>query len=181
VSTGATSAGIYPFLQASVATAGLIALTSREVGWSATAIVVAVGFAAGFMPLRREARTKHGPRGWAVAVLLGVVAFAAVRALIQTHLFQFSHVAAIAGAVAAVSEELFFRRFLYGWLSRWGVPVALFGSAVAFAAVHIPMYGLSALPIDFGAGLILGWQRWATGSWTAPAVTHVIANLLTLR
>jgi membrane protease YdiL (CAAX protease family) len=165
----------------SVAAAGLIALTSREVGWGATAIVVAVGCAAGVMPLGREARTTYGPRGWAIAVLLGGAAFAAVRVLIPAPLFQFSHASAIAGAVAAVSEELFFRRFLYGWLSRWGVPIALFGSAVAFAAVHVPLYGLSALPIDFGAGLILGWQRWATGGWTAPAVTHVVANLLTLR
>jgi hypothetical protein len=34
------------------------------------------------------------------------------------------------------------------------------------------------LPLDLAAGLIFGWQRRATGSWTAPAATHVIANLL---
>lgn len=181
MSTGTTSARIRPVLQVSVAVAGLIALTSREVGWGATAIVVAVGSAAAVMPHGAEARTQNGLRGWASVVLLGVVAFAAVRAAIHTPLFQFSHAAAIAGTVAAVSEELFFRRFLYGWLSRWGVPVALVGSAVAFAAVHVPLYGLSALPIDFAAGLLLGWQRWATGGWTAPAVTHVVANFLTLR
>jgi hypothetical protein len=33
------------------------------------------------------------------------------------------------------------------------------------------------MPIDFAAGLVLGWQRWATGTWTAPAATHVFANL----
>jgi hypothetical protein len=27
------------------------------------------------------------------------------------------------------------------------------------------------------AGLSLGWQRWATGSWRVPALTHVLANL----
>jgi membrane protease YdiL (CAAX protease family) len=114
------------------------------------------------------------------AVLLGALAFATVRAMIHTPLLRASPAAAVAGIVAAVSEELFFRRFLYGWLSRRSVPIALIGSAIAFAAVHVPLYGLSALPIDFGAGLILGWQRWATGGWTAPAVTHVFANLLTL-
>lgn len=181
MSTGARAARIHPLLQASVAAAGLIALTSREVGWGAIAIVVAVGCAAVAMPQVGEARAQDGLRGWAFVVLLGVVAFAVVRARIQTPLFQFSHAAAIAGAVAAVSEELFFRRFLYGWLLPWGVPIALVGSALAFAAVHGPQYGLFAVPIDFGAGLILGWQRWATGGWTAPAVTHVAANLLTLR
>jgi membrane protease YdiL (CAAX protease family) len=181
VSTSGTSARIFPLLQTSVAAAGLIALTSREVGWGATAIVVTVGGAAAAMPHGGKVRTQNGLRRWAFVVLLGVVAFATVRAIIQTPLLNFSHAAAIAGTVAAVSEEIFFRRFLYGWLSRWGVPIALVGSAVAFAAVHVPLYGLSALPIDFGAGLILGWQRWATGGWTAPAVTHVVANLLTLR
>ena len=24
-------------------------------------------------------------------------------------------------------------------------------------------------PVDLGAGLLFGWQRWASGSWTAPA------------
>jgi hypothetical protein len=28
------------------------------------------------------------------------------------------------------------------------------------------------------AGLVLGWQRWAAGTWTVPAVTHVLANLM---
>jgi hypothetical protein len=34
------------------------------------------------------------------------------------------------------------------------------------------------LPLDLAAGLLLGWQRATTGSWAAPAVTHVVANLL---
>ena len=66
--------------------------------------------------------------------------------------------------LAAVAEEALFRRVAYGWLARWGVPVAIVGSAV--------------LPVDLGAGLLLGWQRWATGTWTVPAVTHAAANVL---
>jgi hypothetical protein len=34
------------------------------------------------------------------------------------------------------------------------------------------------LPIDLAAGLVLSWQRWASGSWRVPAVTHVLANVL---
>ena len=49
---------------------------------------------------------------------------------------------------------------------------------VAFALVHLTVYGAWVLPIDLAAGLVLGWQRWATGSWRAPAVTHAFANLL---
>jgi hypothetical protein len=29
-----------------------------------------------------------------------------------------------------------------------------------------------------GAGLLFGWQRWASGTWTVPAATHAVANAL---
>ena len=32
--------------------------------------------------------------------------------------------------------------------------------------------------VDLGAGLLLSWQRWASGGWGAPAATHVVANLV---
>jgi membrane protease YdiL (CAAX protease family) len=47
-----------------------------------------------------------------------------------------------------------------------------------FALVHLPAYGLAAMPVDLGAALLLGWQRYASGRWTVPAVTHAVANLL---
>jgi membrane protease YdiL (CAAX protease family) len=58
------------------------------------------------------------------------------------------------------------------------VPVAIVGSAVAFALLHVPLYGVAVLPVDLGAGLLLSWQRWACGTWTVPAATHAAANLL---
>ena len=47
-----------------------------------------------------------------------------------------------------------------------------------FALVHLPAYGVVALPVDLGAGLLLSWQRWASGTWTVPAGTHAFANVL---
>jgi membrane protease YdiL (CAAX protease family) len=49
---------------------------------------------------------------------------------------------------------------------------------VAFAAIHVPVYGVAVLPIDTAAGLLLGWQRWMTGGWSASGLTHVAANLI---
>jgi membrane protease YdiL (CAAX protease family) len=86
--------------------------------------------------------------------------------------------AIVLNTMAAVSEEAFFRRFLYGSLVRFGAPLAMTISAVAFAVVHVPAYGVSAFWVDLGAGLLLSWQRWASGGWAAPAVTHVAANLM---
>jgi membrane protease YdiL (CAAX protease family) len=80
--------------------------------------------------------------------------------------------------LAAVAEEAFFRRLVYGALLAGGPALALTGSAVLFAAVHVTVYGLWVLPLDLAAGVLLGWQRRATGSWAVPAVTHAVANLL---
>jgi membrane protease YdiL (CAAX protease family) len=100
-------------------------------------------------------------------------------------------VALLLGVLAAVAEEALFRGALYGGIQRWaaraGRPrpfsaapaaLAIAGSAVAFALVHLPLYGPIAFPVDLGAGLLLGWQRWASGRWTVPAATHAAANLL---
>jgi membrane protease YdiL (CAAX protease family) len=79
---------------------------------------------------------------------------------------------------AAVAEEALFRRAAYGWLVGSGPAVAIIGSALLFAAVHVPLYGVAAFPVDVGAGLLLSWQRWASGTWIVPASTHAAANLL---
>jgi Type II CAAX prenyl endopeptidase Rce1-like len=79
---------------------------------------------------------------------------------------------------AAVAEEALFRRAAYGWLEGSGPLIAVAGSALLFAAIHVPLYGVAAFPLDLGAGLLLSWQRWASGTWTVPAGTHAAANLL---
>ena len=80
--------------------------------------------------------------------------------------------------LAAVAEEALFRRAAYGWLERSGPVIAVLGSALLFALVHVPLYGVAAFPVDLGAGLLLSWQRWASGTWTVPAATHTAANVL---
>ena len=86
--------------------------------------------------------------------------------------------AALLSVLAAVAEEALFRRAAYGWLERYGAAVAVAGSALLFALIHVPLYGGAAFPVDLGAGLLLSWQRWASGTWTVPAATHAAANLL---
>jgi membrane protease YdiL (CAAX protease family) len=80
--------------------------------------------------------------------------------------------------LAAVAEEALFRRVAYARLERFGAVVAIAGSALLFGLVHVPAYGLAALPVDVGAGLVFGWQRWASGTWTVPAATHAFANAM---
>jgi membrane protease YdiL (CAAX protease family) len=80
--------------------------------------------------------------------------------------------------LAAVAEEALFRRFVYAELARVSVALAVGGSALLFALVHLPVYGAASFPLDLGAGLLLSWQRWASGTWTVPAASHAAANLL---
>lgn len=85
--------------------------------------------------------------------------------------------------LAAIAEEAFFRRAMFGTIERaigwpWATVAALLTTAVLFAAIHVPLYGTAALPLDLGAGLLLSWQRSVSGSWLLPAATHVAFNLV---
>ena len=84
----------------------------------------------------------------------------------------------VLNTLAAVAEEAFFRRLTYDVLLPGGDALAVGGSALLFALVHVTVYGAWVLPVDLAAGLLLGWQRWASGSWPVPALTHVLANVL---
>lgn len=84
------------------------------------------------------------------------------------------------GILAAVAEEALLRRVAYSRLERFGAPIAVALTAALFALVHVPAYGLAALPVDLGAGLLLSWQRWASGTWTVPAATHAFANAVVI-
>lgn len=80
--------------------------------------------------------------------------------------------------LAAVAEEALFRRAAYGALEPAGPVVAIGLTALLFALIHILLYGVAAFPVDLGAALLFGWQRWASGTWTVSAGTHAAANLL---
>jgi len=115
---------------------------------------------------------------WPV-MLIGLIAFAAGRLIGGGHPLLPATSGAIAlNTLAAVAEEAFFRRLLFGLLLPFGVAAAIGGSAVVFALIHVTVYGWWVVPLDLAAGLILGWQRSASGTWTVPAATHAVANLL---
>jgi membrane protease YdiL (CAAX protease family) len=127
----------------------------------------------------RQARAGALPALPALAVGIAAVAVAALLASPAPALPGGAAPTALAlDLLAAGAEEALFRRLLFGWLARWGLPVAAVGSATAFALVHVPLYGMAALPVDFGAGLLFSWQRAATGRWAVPAATHAAANLM---
>jgi membrane protease YdiL (CAAX protease family) len=114
------------------------------------------------------------------AVLLAPVAIAAANGALAIRGQSTSYAGwAAATAVVATVEEAFFRGALFSALQRWrGTDVAVIGAAIAFAALHVPLYGWHVLPLDLAVGLGLGALRVVSGTWTAPAVAHVGADLV---
>jgi membrane protease YdiL (CAAX protease family) len=140
---------------------------------------LAMAAAALAVPAAARAGHERPPLGWGAPLGIGLAAVAAAGVVAGPAAHpRVGAAAAGLGVLAAVAEEALFRRLLYLRLVRYGTVVAVLGSAVLFALVHLPAYGTAALPVDLGAGLLLSWQRSASGRWTVPAVTHAVANLL---
>lgn len=84
--------------------------------------------------------------------------------------------AAIA-AVVATLEEAAIRGSLYRtWSEETGPGAAIVVGAIVFAAIHLPRYGMGAMPLDFAVGLALGGLRALTGRITPCAIAHTIAD-----
>jgi membrane protease YdiL (CAAX protease family) len=88
--------------------------------------------------------------------------------------------------VVAIAEESFLRGALFDAIqARYsgpgdrpaGTTIALAITSLCFAALHVPLYGWQTLPLNLAVGLWLGALRQAAGGWTAPAITHVLADL----
>ena len=173
---GAVLAGGLGFLLARPALGGLpFAVPLLAAGY----LALTAGALAVSLPAGSAEREGGAPLGWGPALVIGVAAVGFAGVVGGPVADRRAGAAAVLLAVvAAVAEEALFRRVLYGWLARFGPVVAVVGSAVVFALVHLPGYGIAAMPVDLGAALLLSWQRYACGRWTVPAVTHAVANLL---
>jgi len=80
---------------------------------------------------------------------------------------------------APVSEELFFRGFLFRGLaaSRLGAVGTILATAAVFAVVHLQYDGFGVATIAV-AGVFLGVARWQTGSTTLTIALHAFQNLV---
>jgi membrane protease YdiL (CAAX protease family) len=84
--------------------------------------------------------------------------------------------AAIAALVATL-EETSIRGVLYRqWAGEAGTHVAIVVGAAVFALIHLPRYGLGAMPLDAAVGLALGGLRALTGRVLPCAVAHTVAD-----
>jgi hypothetical protein len=164
-----------------IAGCALLLVRTSFTGLPATATV----FAALYVVLGSACLAVPAPRADARALAPFLVAATGMAAVVLAGWFvgpgfPLPHGPAVLllNSLAAVAEELFFRRLVYGGLVRFGAAIAIGGSALLFATLHVPIYGPAVFWVDLGAGLLLSWQRWASGGWGAPSATHVVANLV---
>lgn len=170
-----------------VAVAGCVLLLARPLAarvaddptllW--VALFVGLGAVGAWWPLTGPAAADGSRASPAAVLALGLAVFVMGRWLGGARPPAAATVSVVVlNSLAAVAEEAFFRRLVYGLLVGRGEAVAVVGSAVAFAVVHVSVWGMWVLPLDLAAGLMLSWQRWASGRWWVPAATHVGANIL---
>jgi membrane protease YdiL (CAAX protease family) len=85
---------------------------------------------------------------------------------------------ALGVTLVAVAEEALLRGALYDRIAALSGPaVAIAVTAVAFALLHAPVYGWTAVPLDLAVGVWLGGLRQVSGSVSAPAIAHTLADL----
>ena len=135
------------------------------------------------LPRPSPARGEADSRGFFIWSVLAGLATGAVllvpvmlSPLSSRPLAAFWEWAAIA-AVIATLEETAIRGALYRrWSEEAGPLVAILAGALVFAVLHLPRYGLGAMPLDAAVGLALGGLRALTGRVLPCAVAHTIAD-----
>ena len=60
-----------------------------------------------------------------------------------------------------------------------GTTLAIAVTTVAFALLHVPLYGWHVVPLDVAVGLGFAGLRLSTRTVLAPALAHAVADLAT--
>jgi membrane protease YdiL (CAAX protease family) len=183
-----------------VVPAGLILALGAIVGlrWWATragldplAIGAAFGLALGSVALARAARpglpaARSVVIGVAVGLGLALITLAAssvaglgAGTLLGRPAVPFVAWAAITIVVASAEEALLRGRLFDAIRRAGGLAPAMLVTTIAFALMHVPLYGWHVVPLDLAVGLALGGLRLATTGIAAPAAAHAVADLAT--
>ena len=82
--------------------------------------------------------------------------------------------------LVAAAEEGVLRGALFDRLERvGGLAAAVVLTTLAFALMHVPLYGWHVVPLDLAVGLVLAGLRIWTRGLAAPVAAHAVADLAT--
>ena len=144
--------------------------------------MVFAGCLLGISSFERPSATNEARWGSGRSVVAGLMVGAVLLAPVVSGPFSARPVgaflpwAAIAALVATL-EETSIRGVLYARLAgEAGTVAAIVVGAAVFALIHLPRYGLGAMPLDAAVGLALGGLRALTGRVLPCAVAHTVAD-----
>jgi membrane protease YdiL (CAAX protease family) len=79
--------------------------------------------------------------------------------------------------IGPIAEEIFFRGILYGYIRRWGIPLAVLLSTLLFVLPHSPSSG-SAIPItQLIGGILFAVSYEIEKNLLVPITIHSLGNL----
>ena len=157
---------------------GHAALTAFAAGLSFGLLLLAAAAVAGWRIGRPNARgLVIGMAGGLLLVLLPRLLHPAVAAPIGMRPEPFVAWVLVTGVVAVAEEALLRGALLDAVREAAGLPAAVLLTSVAFALIHVPLYGWSVVPVYLAAGVWLAGLRLASGGIGAPAVAHLLADL----
>lgn len=110
---------------------------------------------------------------FAVLAALGGQPLALIRSSLPRQPQQLVLLFAVGGLIAPIAEEIFFRGVLYGFLRRWGAPVAVVVSTAVFVTLH-PSPGLPVTQL--AGGLVFAIAYEVEGNLAVPILIHVLGN-----
>lgn len=176
----AISAGLTISVAVRVALNGAGAGTAFFAGMVFGAVLIGLAVAAG-QPIGRPrlVGVAGGFAGGIVLVLLPVVARPGPSLPLGIHPEPFALWVAVT-LIVAVGEEAVLRGTLFDAISSAaGLPMAIALTSVAFALLHVPLYGWHVVPLDVAVGVWLAGLRLVSRGIAAPAIAHVIADVAT--
>ncbi len=81
----------------------------------------------------------------------------------------------VGGAMAPVTEELFFRGVVYGFLRRWGAALAIMVSSLVFVLAHMDFTGFPVIQVTGGILFAVAYEM--EKNLMVPITLHMAGNL----
>jgi membrane protease YdiL (CAAX protease family) len=144
--------------------------------------LLAIGWSERTAPTLPSPASGGGRAGRAASLVVGLLVGAVLLAPLTTGALSargldgFWTWAALAALIATL-EEIAIRGALHRqWTNEAGPLAAIVAGAIVFALIHLPRYGLGAMPLDAAVGVALGGLRALTGRVLPCAVAHTVAD-----
>jgi membrane protease YdiL (CAAX protease family) len=159
---------------------GTGSLTAYLAGSAFALMLLALAVAAGWRPSRPGWRgLVIGALGGVILVGLPMLSGPPTRATIGIRPEPLLPWLLVTAAVVSAEEVLLRGAFMTALDQAAGPLIAVLASSVAFALMHVPLYGWGVVPVDLAAGVWLAGLRYLSGGVAASTVAHLLADLAT--